>query len=937
MLWQRQQIFHSVLEKIKDDSGNSLFSLFIEGEEGMGKGEFVRHLVQELPERFVPLLHFNFAFDYPEISRIPRLILGTLPEVQTEHWERFLKRFPRPAQQFISRTLSAADVSSNLPESWYSDLFLQFLDFLAESHSPVFVQENIHLLDASRFQEYARFLTRLSHYPILTVFTGDFSRHRPQELPEGEVVHLTKLSVSEVERSIAGYFGTQPINARLITNHCYIKTNGNPLKIRFLLEGVYRPLVEEAGEGFIRVERLRTIRIGPQWEDLFQVVFQHLPAEEQRLLGFLAHLNAPIFHPDALALLEQFVPEAHSVLERWQKAGFLEMLTRGEETRYLVYPRRWQHWLKEMMPLEKVKDILEKLQQLETAGQTRAVYKLSPLFYELGEMEVAIPLAEQEGEYFTRQGNYTEAADRFFFVVRIASLSPASRVNLETVLEKLGDLYLHMGAYENAFDVLRQLRDIRIHRETTSPREQKGWIDANLKMIRTLIAMDAFQEARYLIREVKVKDFADEVTRGLCEFYLGEVEETISRSRVAVQHYQNAYQLFRRNQQDALLAQTYRKLKPLLRRDAEKYREVVEQTVAYFTKRKSTEPEAFSAHLDLMQIYLNRKQNREAILQGVNLLRMLRRVFFPQMLVQTSLYLADLYAQMGKWRHAVAHLRSLVEKNRLRYNPALQVQVLIHLGMIYKEQGAYGEARKILEQALHLSVQHRFFKEQYEIKLHLGHLYLLVHALLHAVDYLNDARRWAEEHEQPQLIILSHLYLAYYEMQNHRPERMHDLLVTAKKYVNTSGEVVDYLNYLFYYALYLLEVRRPGKALRLAEQMLKKASDWARYRAAAFYLQGMAFARLNQPKAAGEAFQNSREIARNCHYPQILYLVECEWVRLLHNQKQAKEYQALLKEMCGTIRDIAHKIEDEILRQQFLEARYHEDIRAWCAALHPDG
>jgi tetratricopeptide (TPR) repeat protein len=285
---------------------------------------------------------------------------------------------------------------------------------------------------------------------------------------------------------------------------------------------------------------------------------------------------------------------------------------------------------------------------------------------------------------------------------------------------------------------------------------------------------------------------------------------------------------------------------------------------------------------------------------------------------------------LGKWHYAAAHLENLLNRMRLTYHPARHMQVLIHLGMIYKEQGAYGKARKTLEQALELAFQHHFFNEQNEIKLHLGHLYLLVHALLYAVEYLSEARRWAEKTQNAPLQIMANLYLSFYEVQNRRFDRAHRLLVSAKKLVNTSGELMDYLNYLFYYALYLLEREQPQKARVLVEQMLKRAPEWGRYRAAAYYLQGRAYAQQEQIERAEKAFQRSREIARQCGYPQILYLVECEWVRLLHRQNERNRFNQFLPRVCATIQTIADKIDDEILRRQFLEARYHEDIRYWC-------
>ncbi len=929
MLWQRQQQFNELLGKLERISPDKPLFLSVEGEEGMGKHEFVEALFRQIPDAYFPLLHLNFAFHTGEAGQLPAQIIRQLNRDNHPQWEHFLQQFPRSARKFIRNTLQNHQIDELHNGSWHSDLFLQFVDFVAETHTPFLILENIHHLEYSRFQGYRLLLEQLKPFHPLVVFTRNPREKHHPEVPAEEVIELRKLSVQEVERSIAEYFPTQPMNARLITNHCYMKTGGNPGKIRFLLEGVYRPLIEEAGDGFIQVEKLREIRIGQQWEDLFQAVFDTLEVADRRLLGFLAHLNQPVHKADLFELMNYLFgnTEKH---HHWQKAGFIQEVVQDGQRWQILASLRWQHWLKEMVLLEDLHDLLEFVHQQETTGKFQEIYRISALYYELGNMERAIELARLEGNHFAKQQKLTEAADRFYFLVRIASLYSGKVPQVEAILSHLSDLYWQIGAYDNSFEILRQLRERFASQSKPSPKEQKRWVEVNLKMIRTLIAMDAFQEARYLIREVRVKDFVDLATHAECDWLLGQVEENLSRRNFAIRNYRSAWEKFQQTGQTRRVVQVYRKLKELLKREAEPYRELVQQTLRYLRNRNPEGEENLPVMLDLMQIQMAQNEVVPAVSTGMQLLRLLRRYFYPQQRFQVSLYLSDLYARLGKWRYAAAHLENLLHRMRLTYRPARHMQVLIHLGMIYKEQGAYGKARKTLEQALELAFQHRFFNEQNEIKLHLGHLYLLVHALLYAVEYLSEARRWAEKTQNAPLQIMANLYLSFYEVQNRRFDRAHRLLVSAKKLVNTSGELMDYLNYLFYYALYLLERKQPQKALVLVELMLKRAPEWGRYRAAAYYLQGRAFALLEQVERSEKAFRHSREIARQCGYPQIIYLVECEWVRLLHRQKERNRFNQFLPQVCETIQTIANKIDDEILRHQFLEARYHEDIRYWC-------
>ena len=65
---------------------------------------------------------------------------------------------------------------------------------------------------------------------------------------------------------------------------------------------------------------------------------------------------------------------------------------------------------------------------------------------------MAFQLAQLEGDYYVNTGDFDSAADRFYFALRISDIQDSPVKVAPEMLRKLGDLYLFLKSYENAFE-----------------------------------------------------------------------------------------------------------------------------------------------------------------------------------------------------------------------------------------------------------------------------------------------------------------------------------------------------------------------------------------------------------------------------------------------------------------------------------------------------
>jgi len=930
IMWVQREALKQILEFIKDPNLEYPRFLVINGKFGTFKEELIEVFLQKLPDNYLLIFRTDLESErFIQNEWLNRILLRFI-EHDVDVFKKFLNHFNGTLKQDILSRIKNLDEAEH---QWFNELFYQFLSITGQEYHLIFIFENIQNIDHVKIETLKRFFGNLKNVAISIIFTQELNESFNHNFEGYQSIELNNLSVQQVETAILQRFKTTPINARLITNHCYAKTAGNPLKIRLLIEGVYKPLILKAGQGFINVKDLQNKKITANWESIFQFAFCRQLSSGQRLLGLLAHIEEIFTEKDIHLLFNHFILD-ETLIYDWLQSGLLREINLFGKKFYCIQNRQIRKWIRHRVSTEVLKDDLLLLLELEKNKKLEKIYNISHLLFELDMVDLSAESCLLEISYLKKQQRWMELADRMYFLLRMVNLVQIPIVNYEKIFEELGKLYLKLGAYENAFEIFRRLRNWiskpeNISNSNRKEEIEKKWQSVTLDMVRALTAMDSFLEARYLIRELKVKKFCSPDTLGACYELLGDIEWNLLREEPAFNNYLKALDYYKCLDNFKSIYNVYQKLKKYF---FNRFEQIQNSSLNIFQyiDQKIIDSDFYGSFLrDQIQFLIQHKEYDNALRICHKLRRFLRKKYLPSLFLQMTFYYTEIYGYLGKWQLAVSHLEKIIKSVYVIHNPRYQAHLLMQLGLVYKEQAQYGKALINLRKSMELCRTHDLHYELNENRLHIGHLFLLVHGLLHAHEYLIKSHDWAVKNHQENVILLSCLYLCYYETKNHRWQRARSWLKEAKKIVNVSYSVVDLLNYLYYLANWLIETERFDHAIWVAQYLSKKAGNIQRYVAAAQFLWARSLMLKEKFEEAVEKFQHSLEIAEKAQLPQIQYLVLCEMVKLFKLQQNKQKFNEYLTKASHFIRQLAENIEDEILKTQFLEAQYHEDILKW--------
>ncbi|GAB4365584.1 MAG: hypothetical protein Kow0042_04940 [Calditrichia bacterium] len=927
--WVPAEVFQAWQKAIRHPLNNTAQHLLLMGNGGWVVSDFLNHFVRNLPEKNILLGRFDFNQNNPPTSYLPFKIIVALSDGKNDHFLQFLNQFPTAVQNNILQKLKTAVSDAQIRQNWAADLFFHFLNTIAQDQEFILILENIQSIPNHSMDHLEKFILQLRNFPIRLVFTSDSSLAKFRPLNFQETISFDRMSVFEVESRIKDYYPTSPMNARLITNHCYLKTSGNPLLIRLLLEGIYRKLVEEAGTDFINITQLHKIRIPGEAEAIFQITFSHLNPKIQNLLVFLANLNRAVNDEELKMLLPIFSLESKDLL-RLLQGGLIREYIDGQDRNYDVFPAEWKEWLCRNGDLTAIRGHLNKIANLKEKLPGLPGYSLSSLLYDLEEMELAVAVAEEEADYHSRNGEWEAATEKLHFIYRIFRLYPDLISQPEAILEKLGNAYFKLGAYDNAFEIYRQLKEQIISRDSLrNPEVQKKWLNLNTKLAQALIALDGFQEARYLIRDTRVKKFCDSTTIALCQELLGDIEANQAHPTSAINHYLEALTLYEKSSLPSAVFALYQKLKPLFPENSRETEQLTDRCLRYLEKTDRN-PDFLSLILkDKIQLQIRRQQFKEALISCRKLRSLLNRIYEPKFKIQLLFHLGEIYGQLGKWKFAIHALNKIVNSAEFTHMTYSRIHGYLQLGLIYEEQARFGLALHTYQQGLDLAREMEFQAEKHELKLHIGHVYLSVHGLLRARDHFMEVHHWAEKNQNHDLLILARLYLAYYEIKRRRLDSARSWLHAAKKVVNLQKSPLDYLNYLIYHTLWLIEKGRFTHARTVGNLLSKKAEGNYRYHTVSAQLLTICSIRSGDETAVKKELPAALELTHKWKLPQLRYMLLCEAVRWYRDRNQTEQFRQYLQEACNLIRKISEEMGDDILKTMFWESRTHEDILAW--------
>jgi tetratricopeptide (TPR) repeat protein len=911
----------TLLETLPDWEGKKSLWFHFHGEDGSGKKWLINRLCEKELTEYHCLLRQNFEiFPWQSAASVKAAIRNVF-RVHQDTFHRFIHQFPVKLQRLILRFAGEEILAEDMLSTglaWEYNLLRQFIAFLARKQPLLLVLEEIPDIQSSEaVREFIRTLQENKDLSLLIVSSGK------QEL-EFETdyrinnIHLEKLSVRETEKIVLNQLRTNAVNARIITNHLYIKSSGRIRNVQFMTEAFYRPLLSRNVEEVVESNALKQVAVSVEPERIFRNLLTQFSGEILDIFSFLSRLEDPV-PEDLFMKIWNHYGLGIKELKHLIAAGVLGEEKFLQKNYIFIGWDSWKNFLRKNTSIERVNDILSFLKNRISRYCREYPLEISTQYFNAGDVGTALILAYKEARLFAQFGMHQRAFDRYAFLRRNLPRFPKTAVSLTDVLKELGTLQKKIGLYENAFESFRELREI-LHRQ-----QHQEWVDVSLEMADTLCQMDALSESRYLIKELKIKKSATPRARFFADIMMGELEQNFGHADYALRHFDAALSLLPGVRDEPLISRLYGILRRIClnAEQKEKYLLLLQKILESL---EETSPNHSYYQLEKIKYHITRHEFGAALPLALLLYRDKNNSLTPAMVVQIRLYLAEIYAYYGKWYLSRSHLKALLKYRILMTNSNLQLRVMVNLGIVEKELGHYAAALGLLQDALDLCLSRQLLPQMYQIRIHLGHIFLLVYNFMRAREHLLQTLEWADENQEEELLLASSLFLASYEMQQNRYNLAEAYLQKAQNLVNSPDRLIDRLNFYYYRVIYQLKTGNLEGADKTLDIWKQESNQIAKFENLWFWLSG----KLLMEKGAYREAQSRLEKALERILPYRLPYLELQVLRDL--ARVAKElgdntgFKHYTSKAHQAFQRLLNRVGDEILRRQIQESLEYEAL-----------
>ncbi len=919
----QQQALQKINEILSGWQGRGSVWIHLHGEAGAGKEWIIRSLLKTHAAEYSLLLRHNFATFPWRSRRALRDSLGAVFQRFPAEYERFLSALPGKLRTMIARLLAEDPPAASPGEAWEFPALQQFLAALGRERPAILIAQGIFEAPTPWSRELLKLLENSPELPLLILSGGaqEAPRHHP-----AHNIHIEKLSVREAEALVAEHLAAHPINARLISNHLYLKSRGNARAIKWMLEAFYRPLLPGDPQRLLEAAALQKVSLSAAPEILFSQLLRRIPQPALDVLALISRLEDP-FPEDLLLKALPACGCGAADLQAWVNNAWLRREFCAGESFIHLENDAWKDFLRKHTPIDRAGKILELLEPHLERYPWRCPLELSTHFFNHGKIAAALKAARRETLGFARYGQPQRALERYAFLRRNLARHPRSSLRLPEILQETGELQRQTGLYENAFESFRELRD------GLSRSQRREWVEASLHMADTLFRMDALSETRYLLKELKTKAGVAPETQFFSRLLAGELEQNSGHADYARRHYESALPLLSQINDPQLIRRLYGSLREL-------YRSAGEQASAASPDEKSLHlldlilsalpedsPERFFYQLERLKYLAARHDFAAALPLARSLYRRGKQLPSPAMLAQAGMYLAEIYGYFGKWRLSRSYLIALLQEEMLTPSAAARLRVTVNLGIVEKELGRYGAALERFEAALEAARALGLAGQEHYVKLHAGHTHLLVYGTIRAQEYLSAALAWAEEQQDAELLIPARLFMASYEMQQNRANSAAEYLQQAKAAIDAGGLPIDRLNYYYYAALHHLRAGNLGEAAALLESWEQEGRGIVKFENLWRWLSGKVLAEQGDFEAAQSRLESARERSRRCRLPHLEYQALRDLALLAKRRGDSAALQRYAAEARGAFQRLSETLGDEILQRQLQESREYEELQ----------
>jgi tetratricopeptide (TPR) repeat protein len=944
-----QQALKTIQEKLSDWQGKDSLWIHFHGEDGSGKKWLINRLLEEELTEYHCLLRHNFEV-FPWQSAVPvKTVVRNIYQSNPETFRRFLQQFPVKLQRLIVRfageeIMTEETLSNGI--AWEYNLLRQFIVFLARKQPLLLVLEGIFDTQSEPVKGFIRTLEESKEASLLVVSTGKKEAEFNPDCRKSNI-HLEKLSVRETEKIVINQLRTNAVNARIITNHLHIKSNGLMRNIQFMTEAFYRPLLSDSANEVLESSVLRQLVVSAEPERIFRKLAAEFSDEMLDICSFLSRLEDPFPEDLFVKIWNHYGLDKKELKHRIAVGVFGREKFLQKKYIFIAWDS-WKDFLRKHTSVERVSRILDFFKKRISRYQWEYPVEFSTQFFNGGEVDTALSLASREARLFARFGMHQRAFDRYAFLRRNLPRFPKAGIPLAEILKEMGVLQKEVGLYENAFESFREMREA-LHR-----RQHQEWIEVSLEMADTLFQMDALSETRYLLKELRVfRDFYGEQTlfdintgfsvkkaekpelkikktatpraRFFADILMGELEQNFGHADYARRHFDTALSLLPEVSDDQLISRLYGILKGIYLSAEEK-----EKYLALLQQIPESLPENSPYHcyyrLEKIKYHISQHDFATALPLALSVYRDKKVSLTPAIVARVRLYLAEIYAYYGKWYLSRSHLKALLKQRILILNSNMQLQVTVNLGIVEKELGHYAAALGLLLDALDFCLSNQLIPQIYQVRIHLGHIYLLVFNYMRAREHLLQTLEWAEENQQEELLLAASLFLVSYEMQQTRFNIAEAYLKKAETLVGSPERLIDRLNFYYYQAMYQLKTGNLEEADKTLGMWEKESSQITKFENLWFWFSG----KLLMEKGAYQKAQRQLEKALERILPYRLPYLELQILRDLARVAEEQDDNTGFKHYASKAHQAFQRllkgVGDEILRRQIQESREYESV-----------
>lgn len=884
------------------------------GDSGAGKSTIIRtFLSKALDEEFMPLFHFNPIRKEENAGEF-------LYDIFFYLWDKKDELIRNVKEYFYTHTRNEIKVLEKKGEKrnqqvydyYYSivpEILRDFIFMINQKKHLVLVFENIELYSEQTLQWLADFEKGLNH-PITVIMTTS-RRKLPEILPPTvQLYTVAGFNVKQTEKFIR-HLVRNEINAKIITNYIYLKTQGNPALIRAIVTLWFsQPFLYE--DGILQSRLIQANAIPLDWENLWSWYFTGVL--DLRPILYLYFFRKKADYSFWTKMFRQW-----NMMESFQQFLDREILIveKNLGKKFLTfYHPSVEEYIRLAIADETISDFLEREMDKTFVRKNLGIVNLHPALLSIISDELSLRKITGLIDQLYSEGKYNEVIQFLVSIQLLPWFRSVSAKMKKRFFVLLAELYEKQGKNDNALHFYRLLLDM-VKRE---PHEENR---IQLKIANLLLKTDRYEEASYLLKHLLNDKGASEETRAEASYLLGEMVFRNQQNEKAVDFLEEALRILKSKKKEVpdLIARIYLKLASV-NNSLERYERALlylEEAQKIYSKRGEI---AQPMKIGLFKIYLWTKiyDKREALHHILREYKKFRNFYAPGIMETFEKQIAELYWQVGKWQYAREYYSRLYQFFTWRgdlYNASF---MLGNMATIEKEIGQFGRAIRLEERALRLEHISQNILAMVYSYLNLGHLYVMIGAFFPASEQLNKALHLAEKNELYPEMIQAHLILAYLYCKQKLFEKAWAELTSARELIDLTEDEWGWTNYLFYRAFYLVEKGSLNEAESAVELFLKKTSHIVKYQATGKFLQGMILMRKEDWTRAIPVFQEALKLVTRYNFPYWKMLIAFQLALAFEQSGQGLESEKMLGMALQAMIAIHHSLEDRILGTQFLES-----------------